>query len=179
MQQEAPQRICQRGCADRAEGCRESKSVTDFDERFFHFLISAKKATYAGRGPQSDPSRPGSHDLHYSQPPFLYIDTYLGGFHFIGEEAVWVADNPIWGMNYYGRMLVKEIPSGFGDFLKNCLLRIPDDAPYRGPVEFHEGNFDYINKWSGDLRSFEGEEWIHHRGAAIYRLAYHGGEVAG
>jgi hypothetical protein len=29
------------------------------------FLCKAKKATYAGKGPEKIPSRPGSHDLQY------------------------------------------------------------------------------------------------------------------
>ena len=54
------------------------------NEKVVEFLISAKKATYAGKGNQTDPSRPNSHDLKYSEEDLKYIDTYLGGSKFAG-----------------------------------------------------------------------------------------------
>ncbi len=144
---------------------------------FLAFLLKAKQNTYAsGKSPDRS-SRPASHDLTYEEGPFLYIDTYLGGYAFIGEEAVWQAGVPIWGMDYYGKMLIPEIPDGFGTFLKNALLRVTPQMPYRGPALYTEGSFLFQCAASGDLSRFKGEEIIFHEGAPIYRLDFHGGEV--
>ncbi len=144
---------------------------------FLEFLIHAKHATYAsGRAPDST-CRPSSHDLTYNEGELSYIDTYLGGFHFIGEEAVWSEKTPVWGMNYYGKMLTGEIPEGFSEFLKAVLMRVPREAPFRGPAEFRAGNFDYGCKWNGELNRFSGEEEIFYNGERVYWLAFHGGEI--
>lgn len=144
---------------------------------FLPFLLRAKKNTYAsGRAPDAS-SRPGSHDLSYAEEPYLYIDTYLGGFAFVGEEAVWYAGNPIWGMNYYGTMLVPEIPEGFSPFLKQALLNVPLEATFRGPARFTDGKFLYQCSYTGDPVLFKGEELICLNENLIYRLDFHGGEV--
>lgn len=77
------------------------------------FLVSAKVNTYAGDGTLSAPSRPNSKDLHYKEGDLLYIDSYFGSADFIGEEVVFENERPIWGMNYYGKMLAPDIPEGF------------------------------------------------------------------
>ena len=146
-------------------------------ELFITFLIHAKQHTYAAGGELSASSRPASHDLQYSEGDVLYIDTYLGGFHFIGEEAVWEKGLPVWGMNYYGKMLVEKVPEGFGEFLKSALMRVPRETPFRGPKDHSVGNYAYHCVWKGDLKHFEGTEEISLDGKAIYQLGFHGGEV--
>ena len=95
-------------------------NITDPD--FIPFLLRAKRATYAGGdGGAVASSRQASHDLAYREGDWAYLDTYLGGYAFIGEEAVWQDGKPLWGMNYYGTMTEPEIPEGFSDFLKLSL----------------------------------------------------------
>jgi len=144
---------------------------------FMDFLLRAKKSTYASGMAPTASSRPGSHDLVYREEPYLYIDTYLGGFHFIGEEAVWENSINIWGMNYYGTMLVSEIPPGFSQFLKTALLLAPLEAPFRGPAEFIDNGFRYLCSYTGDLYRFEGREEIRYRDEPVYQLVFHGGEI--
>jgi hypothetical protein len=144
---------------------------------FCSFLIRAKQHTYASGQGYTTSSRPNSHDLSYTEGNLTYIDTYLGGFHFIGEEAVWKSDVPIWGMNYYGKMLVDEVPQGFGEFLKEALLQSPAEAPYRGPGQHRSDSFVYHCEWKGSLERFEGWEEIMYQDASIYRLVFHGGEI--
>ena len=74
------------------------------DKRIVDFLIRAKRATYAGKGAETKPSRTGSHDLVYRERDLMYYDTYLGGEKFAGEEALWISDVPVWSMNYIGRV---------------------------------------------------------------------------
>jgi hypothetical protein len=144
---------------------------------FVRFLITAKRNTYAGGGATSDPSRPSSVDLHYRDGEYLYIDSYLGGRDFIGEEVVWKGDVPLWGMNYYGKMLTEQIPEGFGEFLKAALRQAPEDAPYRGPSRFEQGRFIYVCSWQGNLNAFTGTEAIGIGSTTIYTLSFHGGAL--
>ena len=142
------------------------------------FLIRAKTRTYAAGAAPVHSSRPGSHDLRYEEPPYLYIDTYLGGFAFIGEEAVWRHDMNIWGMNYYGKMVVEQIPVGFGEFLKHALMQVPAESPFRGPEQFTEGNYLYECSVTGNLEHYTGTECISRSGLVIYILDFHGGEIS-
>ena len=146
-------------------------------EIFIPFLIRAKRQTYAsGKAPAAG-SRPNSHDLEYNEGNFKYIDSYLGGFHFIGEEAVWENRTAFWGMNYYGKTLVAKIPDGFGEFLKAALMCVPQEAPYRGPDHYAAGDFEYRCRSQGSLESFEGWEEILFYKTLVYRLIFHGGEI--
>ena len=36
---------------------------------------------------------------------YVYRDTYFGGQKFTGGERVWIKDNIVWAMNYYGQSL--------------------------------------------------------------------------
>ncbi len=148
------------------------------------FLLRAKKATYAA---SDDPaqlekakcpsSRPNSHDLAYSEGNLYYYDTYLGGFAFSGEEAVWQDKTPLWSMNYYGTMLVPEIPDGFGGFLKLAMRNVDEASPYRGPKYFAHGRWNYECHWEGDFSCYHGEEIIKLDGKPVYRLYFHGGAI--
>jgi len=148
------------------------------DVQFIRFLINAKQNTYAGSGMLSPASRPFSKDLAFRDGDWSYLDTYLGDFHFIGEEAVWYQQKPVWGMNYYGRMLIDKIPPGFGEFLKSALLQVPAEMPYRGPEELIGPEFTYTCSVEGDLTFFRGKEFITMKGKKIYQLYFHGGEIA-
>ncbi len=152
-----------------------STTMESLPQGFSEFLIRAKRAAYAGGGPQCPPSRPASHDLSYEEDDgWLYIDSYLGGNRFTGEEAVWKDGAPVWAMNYSGRVLT----DGFsGDFLKEALLRVPADAPYRGPIEYQDGRLLYCNAYAGGPDWFFGREEIFSGGVSAYECVYHGGRV--
>lgn len=138
------------------------------------FLIRAKKATYAGKGGEAASSRPQSHDLHYSEGDYFYCDTYLGGESFFGEEAVWIDGAPVWSMNYGGVVTGENFS---GDFLKNALLRVPREAPYRGPEIYREGEYLYRCKVQGNFEWFQGYEEIFFAQNRIYECFFHGGKV--
>jgi hypothetical protein len=144
---------------------------------FKRFLVEAKIKTYAGEGQHAPSSRPASIDLPYERGDYFYLDSYLGGFRFVGEEAVWLKRQPVWGMNYYGWMLIEKTPDGFGEFLKKALLKVPADAPFRGPTVYNEEEFEYRCEWTGGIDLFEGREMILLAGQLVYRLVFHGGAV--
>ncbi len=138
------------------------------------FLLRAARATYAGKGPQSAPTRPASHDLRYEEGPWLYLDTFVGSQRFAGEEAVWRQGKPRWAMNYCGRVLGE----GFsGDFLKEALLLRGDAYPFRGPAMYLSGPYGYHQHTSGDFDWFQGKEEILLEGVKVYECVFHGGVV--
>lgn len=141
------------------------------------FLLRAAAQTYAGHGRETDtPGRPGAHELSYAEGEYRYLDGYLGGERFIGEETLYVRGGCVWGMNYCGRVTGE----GFsGDFLKAALLLRPSDAPYRGPCLYRDGHFTYVNEPKGDFGWFAGREAIYRDRRRVYERAYRGGRVKG
>lgn len=136
------------------------------------FLCEAKKATYAGKGKEITSSRSNSHDLQYVKDNLKYIDTYLGGEKFAGEEALWCDDSPFWSMNYMGRI----INDGFSaDFLKECLLLVPKEYPYRGPLVYQNGEYKYHCIVNGEFEWFNGFEEIFCNDSKVYECIFHGG----
>ena len=148
----------------------ESNSNIEFNE----FLIRAKQKTYAGKGAESESSRPLSHDLKYQEENLLYIDTYLGGEYFSGEEAVWDSLKPVYAMNYSGRVLKESFS---GDFLKAALHEVPLEKPFRGPDVFKDGNYLYKCSVTGNINWFQGYEEIFNGTEKIYECFFHGGKI--
>jgi transcriptional regulator with XRE-family HTH domain len=138
------------------------------------FLIRAKRACYAGHGGEQTPARPASHDLAYAEGDLFYLDTYLGGEKFAGEEALWVRDRPIWSMNYAGRTLG---PGFSGDFLKEALAAVTEEAPFRGPALYARGASSYHCLVNGDFDWFEGYEEIFTEGVKVFECRFHGGAI--
>lgn len=149
-----------------------------YPPEFIPFLLRAKRASYASGAATVGSSRPTSSDLRYTEDDFLYLDTYLGSRDFIGEEAVWFQEKPIWGMNYHGRMLSESIPDGFIDTLRAALFAVPAESPFRGPAEFNLGDFRYTCRWQGDLDQYSGHERIEYNGRPLYELVFHGGKIS-
>ena len=139
------------------------------------FLQKAKQKTYAGHGAETSPCRPASHGLRYEEKTesglLLYIDTYLGGKNFSGEEALWRDGVPLWSMNYYGRVTAEPFS---GDFLKAALYEVPADKPFRGPDIFRQGDYTYHCQTTGDFEWFQGYEDIFYLEKKIYELHFHG-----
>lgn len=138
------------------------------------FLLRAKRASYAGHGAECASSRPSSHDLRYSEGGLLYIDTYLGGERFSGEEGLWIEETPVWAMNYSGRTTGTPFS---GDFLKDALLGCTEALPYRGPEYYSDGTYAYRMNVTGDVSWFSGAETIEYKGQPVYELTFHGGMV--
>ena len=144
-------------------------------EELAAFLCKAKKLTYAGHGAETTPSRPNSHDLMYSENEYTYIDTYLGGECFSGEEAVWKGEVPVYAMNYSGRSMGTDFN---GDFLKDALLLVKEDYPFRGPYVYNAGDYSYHCIVNGDTDWFQGYEEIFCKGSKVFECYFHGGRVS-
>jgi len=143
------------------------------------FIVRAKLATYVGGGAKIASCRPDSHDLQFTEGDWSYLDSYFGGTDFIGQEAVWKADKPVWVMNYYGYILHPDlITSGkAGQTIKTSLSQMYAEGRFLGGFRHCEGHFTYIDTSEGDFTHFTGREWIERNGVKAYELVYHGGLV--
>lgn len=155
-----------------AEPCGAPDEHPSADAGLADFLLRAKRATYAGHAPECAPCRPHSHDYAYAEGDWRYLDSWLGGDRFAGEEAVWHADRPVWSMNYMGRVLGEPFS---GDFLKAALRHAPAALPCRGPGLYQQGDWAYHCAVDGDLSWFTGTEQIYCRGQLVYECRFHGG----
>ncbi len=160
-----PEECVSQGGGIKQDMCREA---------LIDFLLRAKRSTYAAKSGFVEPSRLLSHDAAYQEGDYYYLDTYLGGQSFSGEEAVWIKGVPIWSMNYTGRVTGE----GFsGDFLKEALMNVPREYPYRGPLCFQQGNLSYHAVIQGDFEWYSGVEEIFFEGRKVYECMFHGGKV--
>lgn len=138
------------------------------------FLLEAKQNTYASKKGERDSSRKGSHDYFFSKDGYSYLDSFVGSSKFAGEEIVYKEDIVVWSMNYYGRVIGNYFN---GDFLKEALMNVSIDTPYRGPECYSRGNYQYYNVIDGEIDCFRGREEIFYQNIKIYECYYHGGII--
>jgi hypothetical protein len=143
------------------------------------FIIHAKAATYVGGGQPAPSCRPGSHDLRFEEGEWSYLDSYFGGRDFIGQEVVYRAGKPVWGMNYYGRILRDDLitPAQAGGVIKASLSRMYADGRFLGGFSHEHEGFVYTDGNEGAAAAFRGRETITRGGELAYELAYHGGLI--
>ena len=150
--------------------------------RLSEFLVDAKRKTYAGLDDDatvSAPLLPGSKQLEYRAGDLSYRDIYFGMKFFVGQETVQATESVIWSMSYAGGVAADVVDRNeflsIYAFLRQALLAIRDDYPFRGPPQFENGSFRYVNTSSGDVAEFHGEEQILRNGVKVYGLRYSGG----
>jgi hypothetical protein len=148
-------------------------------DQLHDFILAAKGATYIGNGEPTISCRSGSHDLAYEAGNYRYLDSYFGGTDFIGEEVVYHIDNPVWGMNYYGKLLKPDMisPEEVGMMLKLSLSLMYDTGRFLGGWSHTQDELTYHDTSHGSLDHFSGREWIEKNGQTVYELAYHGGLI--
>jgi hypothetical protein len=147
-----------------------------------HFLIQAKKETYAAQGDDATvtPLLEGSRQLEYRAGDYLYRDIYYGMAYFVGQETVYYKNIPLWSMAYsggvdkqYGIDKVREIYA----FLRQAMREVSYENPYRGPLEFKVDDFEYFDFNKGAIEEFSGHEKIVLKGKQVYYLNYSGGYI--
>jgi hypothetical protein len=150
--------------------------------RLSEFLVDAKRKTYAGLDDDatvSAPLLPGSKQLGYRAGDLSYRDIYFGMKFFVGQETVQAGEAVIWSMSYAGGVAPTVVDRNeflaIYAFLRQALLAVRDDRPFRGPPRFENESFRYVNTSSGDVAEFHGEEQIHRAGIKVYCLRYGGG----
>jgi Domain of unknown function (DUF5680) len=150
--------------------------------RLSEFLVDAKRKTYAGLDDDATvaaPLLPGSRQLEYRDGDLSYRDVYFGMRFFVGQETVQDKQAAIWSMSYSGGVVSAIVDRNaflaIYAFLRQALLAIRDECPFRGPPQLEAESFRYINVSSGDLAEFHGEEQILQAGLKVYSLRYSGG----
>ncbi len=143
------------------------------------FIVRAKAATYVGGGAKSLSRRPGSHDLEFREGAFAYLDSYLGGSVFIGQEVVYFDNQPVWAMNYYGRILEPDLITAAeaGQMIQASLSKLYTQGRFLGGFEHTLGVDAYVDTNEGNVTSFTGKEWITRGNTKVYELVYHGGLI--
>ena len=156
--------------------CQTRPVSSDLDrseiDELIDFRLLANRNTYAGFSNEIAASRPSAHDYKFEQGDYTYIDTYVGGEIFSGEEAVFHKGVAKYAMNYCGRVLDETFS---GDFLKEALRAATVELPYRGPEHYSSGEYTYTCKVTGDVSWFQGYEEIFHAGKKVYECFFHGG----
>lgn len=148
------------------------KTILRQTEELMQFRLKANKNTYAAFMNEIKSTRPGSHDYHYAEGPYVYYDTYIGDEQFAGEEAIWHSGRAVYAMNYMGRVLKNNFS---GNFLKEALRSATMEMPFRGPEYYQAGEYTYKCKVSGRFVWFQGYEEIHHKNEKVYECFFHGG----
>ena len=144
------------------------------------FLKAANRNTYADKhAKKAQSSRLHSEDYHFELGSLAFHDTYFGSRDFIGAEVVYSDMVPIWGMNYYGYLVVPSAnESEVYDFLRDALLQDYSNViPVRGPEVYERNGWRYVNSPIGCLDRFVGTEEIYHGVELLYRANYHGGFI--
>lgn len=143
-----------------------------------HFLIDSNKAGYAGGDRKEWVKEPdGSTTIPFEKGPFKSHDNFFGGEPYGGRTIVFYEKKPVWMMVYYGWVAEGVESDPVYDVLRNALMGMPVDFPYRGPKEYKEGEFTYTNTWEGEVDRFSGEEQIKQGDKLIYKANYLGGLV--
>lgn len=156
--------------------------MTDVPGDLAAFLLEAKRRTYAGLDDDATVAAPllaGSKQLEHRAPPYAYRDIYFGMGFFVGQETVLRDDTPIWSMSYSGGaredITDRTMLLAIYKFLRQALLAVGKDKPFRGPPVLGSDDMTYRNDAEGALDRFHGIETISKAGARLYELRYSGG----
>jgi len=153
-------------------------AVKAFLDDLQQFVVQAKALTYAADLEPGESSRPQSNDRGFEDGRFRYLDSAVGGTHFIGQELVYLFGEPVWAMNYHGRIIDPSYsPADVGRVIQASLTALYEEGRFLGGFESTLDGFGYVDVNDGDIEEFVGHEIVEFAGRVIYRLRYHGGLV--
>ena len=143
-----------------------------------NFILQAGRATYASGDESIKQKQPdGSTTINYVNGEYRFHDNYFGGEPYGGREVVFLNEKPVWMMVHYGLVHAEvEAKDVYGFLTKSLSSSIPE-MPYRGPAVFQEGDFKYVNDFTGDVDRFSGTEKIYRGEICVYEASYIGGFV--
>ena len=143
-------------------------------------LVEAKRHTYAGMDDDATaaPLLRGSKQLEHRAAPYAYRDIYFGMGFFVGQETV--SRGVVWSMSYSGGVRAeitdRDIFLAIYKFLRQALLDVSVEYPFRGPHLFEQAGMIYRNEVEGALDRFHGVETIARQdGVPLYAVRYSGG----
>lgn len=148
-------------------------------ETLLEFISEAHRNTYAApnevRKENHIEANLSKHKAYsFEKENWKYHDEYCGGHMAPGREVIFFNDTPVWAMSYQGKHNT-EYPDEFykGEngaltFLRKALMNFDDELPFRGPVNFEEGDFKYTFEIDGDVEYFTGREAITFKGEEVF-----------
>jgi hypothetical protein len=147
-----------------------------------NFIVEAKKSSYATQGDTQSvtPLLPGTKQLEYRFGDYFYRDIYAGMLNFVGQEIVYFKEKPLWSMSYAAGLLPaadKSEVMNIYSVLREALRLVCAESPFRGPKNYSNADYSYINVIKGTLNQFNGHELICHNQVNVYELFYSGGMV--
>lgn len=142
------------------------------------FLLDSNAAGYAG-GEEKKwiKEADGSTTIPFEKGEWKSHDNFFGGEPYGGRIIVSYQNKPVWMMVYYGWVTDGAETSPVYAILRSALKQMPQDAPFRGPKDFTEGDLIYLNSWVGEIERYSGEEQISQNGKLVYKASYLGGLV--
>ena len=158
--------------------CSIDEGVMDIAE-LERAIVAAKAASYVAGGGKAEPSRPGSHDLTWSNGEWFYRDSYFGGTDFLGQETLWHRGEPVWAMNYYGYILRPDLIDAVraGATIKAALSAMYAEGRFLGGFDWSGPHGRYCDRSTGDAGHFHGREAILVGDVEAYALDYFGGLI--
>jgi len=144
------------------------------------FIVEANKNTWAADKGKVTPQRPGCKELDYERGDWHLRDSYTGYFRAPGMMIVYYKNQPTWTMAYGGSGMEDNKYGITGEtfgFLKEALMRVTPELPYRGPKKFKVGEWEYKLKVDGDLADFDGKEVIFKNKELVFSQLIFGGVV--
>lgn len=155
-----------------------TRTENPIGENLRQFLIDSNKAGYASGEEKKWIKEPdGSTTIPFEKGKWKSHDNFFGGEPYGGRTIVFYQEKPTWIMVYYGWVEEGVETNPVYGILRNALMRMPDEYPYRGPKEYKENDYTYVNIWKGKLPRFSGEEKITRKGKLVYKANYFGGLV--
>lgn len=142
------------------------------------FKKEANGAGYESEGPKNEiKEKDGSTTLWYESGDWKFHDNFFGGEPYGGRTVISYKNKPVWIMVYYGWLdeKVSDVNEAYV-FLRKALRAERGDG-FRGPKEFSDGKFKYVNNWQGTLENYSGKEEIYLDGNSVYTAMYMGGLV--
>lgn len=142
------------------------------------FLVVARRETYAI--PTGTPLGDGTEQMVFDRGAWSYRDRYAGQNPYGGHELVWRDGRVVWMKNYMAEVLADD-PSmeAIYAFQREVLGQPDPEHLMRGPESYANGHWLYVNRVTGDLGRFSGEETISFEARPVYRMTFHGGLVGG
>ena len=152
--------------------------MSSFTQTLKEFLYLSNKAGYAGGDAkkwiaESD----GSTTIPFAYKQWKSHDNFFGGEPYGGRVVVFYDNKPVWIMVYYGWVKEGTDPDMVYEILREALMHMPNEYPYRGPEKYTKNTFTYHNTWHGAVDRFSGEEIIQKEKELLYKANYLGGFV--
>lgn len=146
------------------------------------FLFNANANGYANNEQRIMPQRPNFKELDYIEGDWYFRDSYTGWYQAPGQEVVYYKDKPVWVMAYSGGIKPEyqqneKLTEETFIFLKEALLKMDPEKPYRGPINYKRDEWCYISKVKGDVKDLLGNEKIYFRNDLVFEQNFIGGMV--